>query len=210
MGPPLLTGITGAVLAGGQSRRMGRDKATLALDGEPLVARVVRGLRLALKDVIVIGPASLRALRPGALVIPDIRPGLGPVGGLLTALESAQTPWIFLAACDMPFIEQALVQRIVGLALASRDVDAVAFRSPGGLEPLCAAYHRDLLPLVADALNGPRPSMRGLLSEIRIREIPREEMTSLDPNSHSTFNTNTPEEWRRAEILAHDTGRDNG
>ena len=199
-----LVGVTGVALAGGRASRMGRDKAALLLDGRPLVARVVERLRQALASVMVAGPSDLAMLQPGAPIIPDIRPGIGPLGGLATALDAADTEWLFLVACDMPFIQPALVRHMATLALASPDADAVALRAPGGLEPLHAAYRRDIAPVVAQALSAAHPSMRGLLDRLRVREVAPEDVARFDPQHLSTFNANTPDEWRRALQLAAD------
>ncbi len=200
--PEPLEGVTGVALAGGRASRMGHDKAALLLNGRPLVARVVERLRLALANIIVIGPHSLAALQPGAPVIPDARPGLGPLGGLATALDVTDTEWLFLVACDMPFIQPALVRHMASLALATPDAEAVALRAPGGLEPLHAAYRHDIAPHVARALASPRPSMRGLLESLRVLEVAPADVASLDPGNLSTFNANTPDDWSRALLLA--------
>jgi molybdenum cofactor guanylyltransferase len=197
-----LAGITGVILAGGRSSRMGKDKAALVLDGRPLIARVVERLRQALDSAFIVGAEDLAALQPGAPIIPDERPGLGPLGGMATALAAAHTEWIFLVACDMPFIQPALVRHMAAIALAAPQAQAVALRSPGGLEPLHAAYRRDIAPIVAQALRAPHPSMRGLLGRLRVIEIAPEEAARFDPRGLSTFNANTEEEWRRALVLA--------
>lgn len=205
-----LKGVTGVALAGGRASRMGQDKAALLLDGRPLVARVVERLRLALARVIVIGPDSLAALQPGAPVIPDTCPGLGPLGGLASALDATDTEWLFLVACDMPFIQPALVRHMAALALATPTAEAVALRSPGGLEPLHAVYRRDIAPLVTQALASPRPSMHGLLERLRVIEVTPEDVASLDPRNLSTFNANTPDDWSRAlQLAGEETGEGN-
>lgn len=203
---PPLTSVTGVALAGGRGSRMGGDKAALIFDGRPLIARVVERLRLALVSVIVIGPDSLAALQPGAPIIPDARPGLGPLGGLATALEAVSGQWIFLVACDMPFIEPALVRHMASLALGASDAEAVALRSANGLEPLHAAYRRDIAPKVARTLASPHPSMRGLLDRLHVIEVTPADVVRLDPLKRSTFNVNTPDDWLRARQMAADIG----
>lgn len=197
-----LVEITGVILAGGRSSRMGSDKAALILGGRSLLSRAVERLHLALASVIVIGPDHLVALQPGAPIIPDARPGLGPLGGLATALEWAQTDWVFLVACDMPFIQPALVRHMAALALAASDAEAVALRSPDGLEPLHTVYRRDIESVIARTLAAPHPSMRGLLSQLRVIEASPEDVARLDPRGLSIFNANTEEDWLRARALA--------
>jgi molybdenum cofactor guanylyltransferase len=197
-----LANVTGVALAGGRSQRMGRDKAALELAGRPLIARAVERLGQAFERVMVVGPNELETLAPGVSILPDRQPGLGPLGGLATALRHMETDWLFLVACDMPFIQPALARHIAQLALDSSDMDAVAIRPPGGWEPLHAAYHRRIAPTVARALTTAHPTMRGLLDELRTLAVASEDVARLDPRSLSTFNANTPEEWAEAQRIA--------
>ena len=147
MGPERVL-VTGVVLAGGASARMGRSKAALELRGEPLLRRVVRRLRLALPNVLVVGPPDLATLVPDTTVLPDLTLGTGPLGGLHTALRAVTTPWVFVVACDMPFVAPALVRAMARLATVHADSDAVALRTTHGVEPLHAVYQRSCLAAV--------------------------------------------------------------
>src|SRR5690348_17051452 len=95
------------VLAGGRSVRMGVEKASLYLGGETLLARIVRRLRLALPEIVVIGPVQLHALVPDTPVFPDETADAGPLGGLSTAFTRITSQRIFVVGCDMPFVEPA-------------------------------------------------------------------------------------------------------
>ena len=124
--PPLnYPDVTGVLLAGGQSRRMGRDKALIVLDNEPLFSRTLNLLQRYFPNVLIAGDrADLE--RPGVPAIADTYPG-SALGGLHTGLSSAQTDWIFVAPCDMPYPDGQLVE----LLLQQRNgVDAVRSR-PG-------------------------------------------------------------------------------
>lgn len=198
-----LAGVVGAVLAGGRSERMGREKAGLPIGGEPLLLRVAGRLGLALGEVVVVGapsPALAAALPPGARVIADGWPGRGPLGGLATALRTTDAAWVFLLACDMPFVAPALVRRLARLALASPNADAVALRGPRGLEPLHAAYARSCLaPAEARLADPDAPqSLQRLLAALRVREVAPGEAAADDPLGRSAFNANTPAEWAEA------------
>jgi molybdopterin-guanine dinucleotide biosynthesis protein A len=197
-----MSGVVGVVLAGGGSRRMGRDKAALLLGGEPLLRRTVGRLRLALAEVIVVGSPALAPLVPDTPLVPDAWPGRGPLGALATAFSATDAPWVALVACDMPFIQPALIREIARRALASHDIDAVTLRGARGAEPLHSAYSRACLPLALERLATDDASLRGLLALARVAEVSPSEARLLDPAGRSTFNANTPEEWQTALRIA--------
>lgn len=198
--------VCGVVLAGGASRRMGQPKAALLAGGEPLLHRAVRLVREALPDVIVVGSPTFAALVPGARLVPDGLPGRGPLGGLRTAFDATDAQWLFLVACDMPFLRPPLVRTMVerALALDALDVavdavDAVALRGESGLEPLHACYARRCLPAVAAQITSRDWSMRHLLARLRVEVLADEEWARSDPERQSATNINTPEEWAAAQ-----------
>jgi molybdopterin-guanine dinucleotide biosynthesis protein A len=189
----------GVVLAGGRSARMGMEKAALRIGGETLLARIVRRLRLALREVIVVGPPQLRALAPEVSVFPDDTPDMGQLGGLSTAVAHVAGQRAFVVGCDMPFVEPELVRAMARFAAANPDVDVVALRTAQGLEPLHAVYARSCAPVVAELLTaGEARSLAALLARLRVKELPAEEVARRDPARRSTFNANSPEEWREA------------
>jgi molybdopterin-guanine dinucleotide biosynthesis protein A len=189
----------GVVQAGGKSARMGAEKASLRIGGETALARIVRRLHLALPEVYIVGPSHLAALAPGTPVFPDQTPGLGPLGGLATALARVPSQYIFIAGCDMPFVEPALVGAMVGYALHHPEADVVALRTAQGIEPLHAVYARTCAPIVREriaAVDG--RSMGALLGHLRLIELPASIVAHYDPAGRSAFNANSPEDWRAA------------
>lgn len=154
--------MTGVVLAGGKSSRMGRDKAVLEFEGQTLQDRCVGVLRECFPEVLVIRE--------------DDAPGLGPIGGLLTALR--RSPEVFVVACDMPFLDVALIRE---MAAKLPGYDAVAI--PG--EPLHAAYSARILPVVEAQIAVGDYSLRSLLSKLRVKTI----------TGPVLINVNTPQEW---------------
>src|SRR5579885_2333408 len=159
------TALAGFVLAGGRSSRMGRDKALLELAGEPLLVRMVRMMTEAAGSAVILGdPKRYGGL--GFPVMADRIAGLGPLGGLLTALESTAADWNLMVACDMPGVTAALLREIVTHARMSADARCVAAVSGRGPEPLCAAYHRSCLAEVQRAVEERRLRMRELLTRL--------------------------------------------
>lgn len=193
---------TGVVLAGGRSMRMGRDKAALPIGGEPLIRRAVTRLRLAVPRVVVIGPRALQAYVPDVEVFADCVAGLGPLGGFITALGVVRTPWLFLVACDMPFVAPALVRAMLDSAAGTPDADAVVLRTPRGREPLHAVYGRaHTAEAVETYAAEDGRSLQELLRRLTVREMSLAEANAYDPSGLSAFNANTPEEWARAIAL---------
>ena len=130
--------VLGAVLTGGASRRMGRDKATLPVEGVAMADRVATALRAGCADVVAIGPAE----RAGAQQpVADLFPGEGPVGGLITALREAERrgcEHVFVTACDLAFLDAETVRRL--LAASGMAVDSVVAAQTDRVEPLCAVW----------------------------------------------------------------------
>jgi molybdenum cofactor guanylyltransferase len=189
----------GVVLAGGKSARMGSEKAALRIGDETLLARIVRRLHLALPEIYIVGPPHLAALTPGTPVIPDETPGIGPLGGLSTALAHASSQHIFLMGSDMPFVEPALVRAMARYAERYPGADVVALRTPRGLEPLHAIYAQACASAARERLAAADgTSLSALLERLNVKELPASIVARHDPSGRSTFNANSPEDWREA------------
>jgi molybdopterin-guanine dinucleotide biosynthesis protein A len=189
----------GVVLAGGKSARMGMEKARLRIGDETLLARIVRRLRLALPEVYIVGPPHLAELAPDTQVVPDELAGRGPLGGLSTALAHVPSQRIFLIGCDMPFVEPEVVRALTRHAARYAGADAVALRTPRGLEPLHAVYAQTCASAVRERLAAADGrSLTALLARLRVKELPVRVVARYDPSGRSTFNANSPEEWREA------------
>jgi molybdopterin-guanine dinucleotide biosynthesis protein A len=182
--------ITGILLAGGKSRRMGYDKALLQVHGQPLFLHSLALLRHYFAGILIAGDRPDLA-GPGLPAIPDIFPG-SALGGLYTGLFSAKTDWIFVAPCDMPYPSAAVLERI----LAERNgFDAVVPRTPEGYEPVFALYHKRCLPHMEDMLRHGQYRIYDFYQRIHVRfldwhELPRDWERSL-------LNINTPEDLGR-------------
>ncbi len=190
------------IQAGGQSSRMGQDKALMPFLGRPLIARQ-RELLTGLADELLVTtnhPTDYAFL--GLPLHTDLLPGLGPLGGLYTALSAAQRPLVAVIACDMPFVLAALLRAQCDLLL-SEDVDVVIPCSRDGMEPLHAVYRRDAcLAAVRAALDAGERKMTAWLSLVRSRVMTADEVSRVDPEFRSFINVNSPEEFRQAEDLA--------
>jgi len=189
--------LTGAILAGGFSRRLGRDKATLPLGGQPLALRVHAALAPLVTTCWLVTNHPLAHLPLGLPLVTDLRPFQGPAGGLLTALFYARTPWVLAAAVDNPFLVPALLAEMAARA-GRTSRPAVVCRSPRGLEPFPGIYAVRLLPTLQDFLRADRRPTR-FLEACRPQILSEAEVQALDPEGRSFFNLNTPRELSRAE-----------
>ncbi|MCX7026309.1 MAG: molybdenum cofactor guanylyltransferase [Spirochaetes bacterium] len=157
------SGVTVAILAGGKSSRFGgRDKQELLFDGEMLGRRVAR-MALALGAPVIVAGSNPRPYTGMDLrLVGDARPGFGPLSGLHAALEAASTPWVYLMACDMPYMEETWLDRLLELAAAGegQGVTAIAAERGGKIEPFHALYSRPLLPELDELFDGPRLDLR--------------------------------------------------
>ena len=199
------TDITAAILAGGQSRRLGRDKAVEPFGGEPLIRRVIRRASDAVRaaEVVVVVASQQRAdalpLDAAHRTAVDVFPDCGSLGGIYTGLDAASTDWVLVAACDMPFLSAPLLAYMAGL----RDgVDAVVPEIDGRPEPTHALYSRRCLPAIAKRLRAGELKISGFYDDVSVRYLPEDEVRRFDPDLLSFFNINRPEDLARALELA--------
>lgn len=182
----------GYVLVGGNSSRMGRNKALLPYHGRTLSEAVAETLhRLTGQATLVGGSRDTEWVRFG--FVSDLYPGEGPLGGILTALRHSTSDWNLIAACDMPCLREDFLRQLLTIAEAG-DADAVIPTGPSGKwEPLCAAYHRRCLQPLTDAFAQGVRKITTALTAVRVTvwQVP-EELACFQ-------NVNTPEDWAAYE-----------
>ena len=166
---------------------MGRDKASLPFRGGVLVQHVADVVKQAAGSALLVGsPSKLGAV--GYPIVPDIYPGEGPLGGILTVLQHSRADWSLVVACDMPALTADFLGGLLRTAEAT-EAEALIPRGPSGrLEPLCAVYHqRSRGPLYQAFAEGTR-KVTAAFTGLRIAEIRVDEIMPLQ-------NVNTPEDW---------------
>lgn len=194
--------LTLVIQAGGESRRMGSDKALLPFLGQPLILRPLNRLAGLADEVLVTSnqPENYRFL--GLSPIPDLLPGFGALGGLYTALSAASHPYVAVVACDMPFACLELFAAELAL-LRETSADAVIPRSDAGAEPFHSVYRCETcLPYVRAALEADKRRVDAWFSQANIRYIDSEEILLYDPDKLAFLNINTLEELKEAEGMA--------
>jgi molybdopterin-guanine dinucleotide biosynthesis protein A len=190
--------ITGVILAGGASHRMGTDKSFLDLGGIPVIGHVIKILSMTFGRVLIITNDPDKYARFGLPTRPDIIPGLGVLGGIHAALSHITDDAAFVAASDMPFIKPAVVDHLIG---AFQDTDAVVPYLAGEYEPLLAVYSKGCLPAVERTIANHKRRAVDLLPAVRMRAIREDELAAIDPDLVSIFNINTPEDYERAKRI---------
>jgi molybdopterin-guanine dinucleotide biosynthesis protein A len=188
--------ITAFILTGGQSRRMGTDKARLMLAGRTFLEQISGALSFVTSCVTVVGNTGAASqLRIPA--VPDVYPQWGALGGVHAALAACSATWALIVACDFPFVTGELFAR---LASFREGVEAVApIQSDGIPQPLCALYRVEPCLGRAEQLikSGERKPV-ALLQSVQTRWVSFPELSSLEGADHFFDNVNTPEDYARA------------
>lgn len=189
-------GWVGAVLAGGESRRFGSDKATALIGGVPLVERAARTLARVFPEVVIVSSRD-----PAATAwrhVRDERVGKGPLAGIEAALRYAAAhgaAGAFVLACDLPLVNETIVTAVVA-ALGDRRAAAAVGKGDHRWEPLCALYRVECLPEISAALDRGELAARAVLDAIAA--------AAVDMPSELFLNVNTPGDHVRAtEVLEH-------
>jgi molybdenum cofactor guanylyltransferase len=188
-----LESITGVILVGGKSLRMGRDKAFLEIDGVPLYSRILHVMERIFVNVILVGERRYRFADCNRPVYPDIYPG-SALGGLFSGLHHAPTEYIFVAPCDIPFPNEALIRH---LCVSANACDAVVPHTAAGLEPLFAVYRKSCLSPMKQLLDNGIFRIREFYRNMNVCYVGQSELARFDERGTSFLNLNTPDEFAR-------------
>jgi molybdopterin-guanine dinucleotide biosynthesis protein A len=185
--------ITGLVLSGGSSRRMGEDKALLFFEGQRLVSHVVSALESVCQQILVVAQPQQDFSFLNKTIVHDLIPDFGALMGLYTGLKNSPTDRVLAVACDMPFLQPKLLEYLVGVDL---EADVVVPKIDGHFEPLLAVYSKNCLGPIKDMINRSRKCVYDFYPKVRVREISQKEFKMFDPELKSFINFNTPKELK--------------
>lgn len=194
------------ILAGGKGLRLRRDKASEIINDKRLLNWVLSGLSFFESEIIIVTAKE----QPGAQIVDqarvkivsDIYPETGPLGGIYSGLVSSDTQHNIVVACDMPFLNQALLDYMLQ---TSGNFDLVVPRWDGMVEPLHAIYSKSCLPTMENMLKQGILSVTKLFNLVRVRYVETEEIDQFDPKHLSFFNVNTEADLKTARALAKET-----
>ena len=186
--------ITGALLVGGESRRMGENKAFLKIGETMLCERSLDVLNNVCQEVIISSREAESYKMFGYPIILDRIKGKGPLGGLYSILGEAKHDYVFVVACDMPFLSE---QGIRTLYEQVEDFDALVPRAAGRLHPLHAFYHKRILPLVKENLLNEKLKITEILNgcQAKIIQIDKDSELNTNIKEENLMNVNTPYDW---------------
>jgi molybdopterin-guanine dinucleotide biosynthesis protein A len=188
--------VTGFVVAGGRSRRMGSDKALLPWGGGTLLDHSIARLRQLTDDVRILSGEERRYEDHGLPVVTDGAGGPGALVGLLAGLSALERPLGLFLAVDLPHVTVPLLRHL--LALAAEGADAVVPLSAAGAEPLCAVYARGCLAPVRDAVARGDFKMTGFWGGLRVRQPGAPELQAFGDVRRLFLNLNAPADYERA------------
>ena len=179
------------ILAGGQSKRLGRDKIKEIIGDKTLLERVISTLSVFNGEVTLVlaenSPSPDVSRYPQVKIVRDLYPGKGMIGGIVTGLSLSRHDYNLVVAADMPFLNPRLLRFLVDITDGN---DLVAYRKESNFEPLHAVYSRNCLPILAEVM---QKNLRiiELAQRVKVRYLTDEELTRFDPDNRSFFNINT-------------------
>jgi molybdopterin-guanine dinucleotide biosynthesis protein A len=185
--------VTGAILAGGRATRFhGINKATLDVGGRRIIDRQLEALRQVTVEQLIVANDVSAFAGLGVRAVPDLVAGVGPMGGVFTALEHARSSRVIVLACDLPFVHEAFLRYLVARA---READVVLPRTGDGLHPLCAVYQTRLAPVLATCIAQDRLALHQALAGVRTIVVEEAEIAAFDPDGRLLANVNTPADY---------------
>ena len=196
--------VTGVILAGGKSRRMGENKALMQLGDDSLIGHVIHRMRLITDELLLITNSPTEYRHLGVSMHGDILPGTGALGGIYTGLTHASHDAVLCVACDSPFLELKLLTYLVSVLGEYDAVMPETFTyhddtTQTTLQTLCAAYSKRCLSIIELMLRESELRVHALQERAHIKCISPEIWQAFDPDGMSFFNINTPEDFERAD-----------
>lgn len=192
--------ISIAILAGGQSSRMGENKALVQVGGKPVIERIVERVQPLGEELLIITNTPNVYAYLNIPTYTDVEPGRGPLGGLYTAILKAQHDHTLVVSCDQPFLNLALLQSLIDLRHGFDVVIPLA--QDGYPQSMHAVYGKGCLSAIRRCMDSDRLKMIAFFAEVRVREVSGAEIERFDPDRLSFFNLNTPEDLKQAERIA--------
>lgn len=192
---------TGVILAGGKNTRLPGIKKAFRRVGDSMILENIHGVFSKLfKEVIIVVNEPADFAGWDMTIVTDIIPSRCALAGLHAGLFYASCPHAYVAACDTPFVKQSVIEYIVGQIEPAYEV--IIPRTDEGIEPLSAVYSRDCIPLIENSLEKNIVQIKQFFRKNKVKEIPVNQLKTLDPDMQFIFNVNTPKDLENAKIIA--------
>ena len=199
--------VSGVALAGGRSKRLGRNKAIEKIGDQSLIERVVGKLSQVTSETVVVVAEESKAadlnLPPWVRTAADLYPGTGSLGGIFTGLSAAKGNYGVVVACDMPFLNVDLIRFMLDIV---SDYDAVVPRLQGRPEPLHAVYSKSCVGPIERCLQADQLKIAIFFEQINVAYLEEDDIEAFDPSHLSFFNVNTQEDLDKALALEAEYG----
>ena len=197
--------VSGVILAGGTSSRLGRNKALIKAGGRPIIERVARKLRSIFAQVVLVTNTPEQFGFLDLTTVGDIHSGIGTLGGLHAGLSAIQTEYGLIVGCDMPFLNVNLLRYLISLldkADENHSYDVIMPRINKYNEPLHAIYAKRCLPSIEQSIRAGQKRILQACARVHVHYVGETQIAQHDPHHLSFFNVNTPEDLQRMyEIL---------
>ncbi|MEK7850719.1 MAG: molybdenum cofactor guanylyltransferase [Deltaproteobacteria bacterium] len=184
--------VTGVILAGGKSSRMGKNKALLEIGGERIIDKTVSLFKSLFKEVILVTNTPEEYAGLDVKVVTDIFPGKGSLGGIYTGLTYASCDYSFIVSCDMPFLKRELIEYLINI---KDGFDVVVPKLRSGYEPLHAVYSRECLKPIEALIKRDDLRIIGFYPKVRVKEVSEDELAPFISEPFPFININTPEDY---------------
>jgi molybdopterin-guanine dinucleotide biosynthesis protein A len=183
--------MTGIILSGGKSLRMGENKAFIEIEGVPIIQRIYTLFKELFHEVIIVTNQIELFKKFDSKIYSDLLPNKGALGGLYTGLFFSNFHYSFCVACDMPFLNKSLVQYLIKRI---GDEDVIVPRTKDGLQPLHAIYSKNCLDPIKEIIEQGKFKIIDIFHRVQVNIIEEADFISLDPFRESFINVNTPKE----------------
>lgn len=192
--------ISIAILAGGHSKRMGQNKALLTVNNVPILQRMINAVKPFGSDIFLVTNTPQHYHQFQLPMVPDIIKGKAALGGIYTALTQAKEAWVLVLACDMPFVDGAIIQHLTSLINDQSEV--VCPRNEAGYpEPLHSLYHTQCLPLVEQHVQTNELKIANLFTKLVVHYADYAQLALLAATPHFFLNVNTPADLDMAKSV---------
>ena len=190
----LIKDCTGVILAGGENTRMPVLKAFIKVKGIPIIENNLAIIQQLFKETFIVTNQPEKYSYLGTPLLGDVHDIRGPMTGIFTSLLNSTAPWVFISACDMPFINKDLINYMHS---QKKGFDAVVPSIKGKAEPLFAFYSKKLSSSMEKAVLSDRRGLNDFLKNKKVKYISAGEIKRFDPGARSFINLNTPRDADR-------------